>query len=46
VFEELSTLRGRILQRAARFTWPQGRKTLTFGKNEKLEADLLKYTVG
>jgi hypothetical protein len=46
VFEELSTLRGRILQRAARFTWPQGRKTLTFSKNEKLEGDLLKYTVG
>ena len=44
IFEELSTLRGRLIQRAARFTWPQGRKTLTFAKNDRFEADLLKYT--
>jgi hypothetical protein len=45
VFEGLASLRGKIIQRAARVTHPQGRKTLTFGKNEKLEEALSEYGV-
>jgi hypothetical protein len=45
VFEGLASLRGKIIQRAARVNHPQGRKTLTFGKNEKLEAELRGYGV-
>jgi hypothetical protein len=45
VFEGLASLRGKIVQRAARVNHPQGRKTLTFGKNEKLEAALREYGV-
>jgi hypothetical protein len=43
-FEELSSLRSKLIKRAARLTWPQGKKTLTFATNAKLEADLLTYT--
>jgi Transposase DDE domain group 1 len=45
VFEGLATLRGKIIQRAARVTHPQGRKTLTFGKNSELEAALERFGV-
>ena len=45
VFEGLASLRGKIIQRAARVSHPQGTKTLTFGENEKLEAKLREYGV-
>lgn len=45
VFEGLASLRGKVIQRAARVTHPQGRRTLTFGKNDKLEAVLKEYGV-
>jgi len=45
VFEGLASLRGKVIQRAARVSHPQGRKTLTFGKNEKLEEALREYGV-
>jgi len=45
VFEGLASLRGKIIQRAARVTHPQGRKTLTFGKNASLETALKQFGV-
>ena len=45
VFEGLGTLTKKIIQRAARVSHPQGKKTLTFGENEKLEAALHEYGV-
>ena len=38
VFEELSTLRRNLIQRAGRLTRPQGRLTLTLGINQACEA--------
>lgn len=43
VFQELNTLRRHFIQRAGRFTWPQGRLTLTLGLNDSVRATLLHY---
>lgn len=43
VFQELNTLRRHFIQRAGRFTWPQGRLTLTLGLNDSVKATLLHY---
>ncbi len=43
IFQELNTLRRNFIQRAGRFTWPQGRLTLTLGVNESVKATLLHY---
>jgi hypothetical protein len=43
VFQELDTLRRHFIQRAGRFTWPQGRLTLTLGLNDTVKATLLHY---
>lgn len=43
VFQELNTLRRHFIQRAGRFTWPQGRLTLTLGLNDTVRATLLHY---
>ncbi len=40
-FEKLSSLRHRILQRAGRFTTPQGKLTLTMSANKAVKRDLL-----
>ena len=45
VFESLSGLRAKVVGRAARVTHPQGKRTLTFGKNKKLEAALEEYGI-
>jgi hypothetical protein len=42
-FEELSTLRRQIIQRAGRLTRPQGRLTLTMAPNPKLEAGIQRF---
>jgi hypothetical protein len=42
-FEELATLRHRLLQRAGRFTRPKGKLTLTITDNSALRRDLLHY---
>ena len=43
MFQELNTLRRHFIQRAGRFTWPQGRLTLTLGLNDTVRATLLHY---
>lgn len=43
IFQELNTLRRNFIQRAGRFTWPQGRLTLTLGVNDSVKATLLHY---
>jgi len=43
VFQELNTLRRHFIQRAGRFSWPQGRLTLTLGLNDTVRATLLHY---
>jgi hypothetical protein len=43
VFQELNTLRRHFIQRAGRFTRPQGRLTLTLGLNDSVKATLLHY---
>jgi hypothetical protein len=43
VFQELNTLRRFLIQRAGRFSWPQGRLTLTLGLNDTVKATLLHY---
>ncbi len=40
-FEELDTLRHRLLQRGGRFTMPQGKLTLTMNANKAVKRDLL-----
>ncbi len=40
-FEELSTLRQRLIQRAGRLTEPQGKLTLTMSGNEAVKRDLM-----
>ncbi len=40
-FEELGSLRHRILQRGGRFTMPKGKLTLTMNANESVKRDLL-----
>lgn len=42
-FEKLDTLRHRILQRAGRFTRPQGELTLTMSANHAVRKDLLGF---
>jgi Transposase DDE domain group 1 len=42
-FERLHTLRGKLLQRAGRFTEPQGRLTLTMSANQAVREELLHY---
>jgi hypothetical protein len=42
-FEKLDTLRHRIIQRAGRFTRPQGELTLTMSANDAVRNDLLHF---
>ena len=42
-FEKLDTLRHRIIQRAGRFTRPQGELTLTMSANQAVQKDLLRF---
>jgi hypothetical protein len=42
-FEKLDTLRHRIIQRAGRFTRPQGQLTLTMSANEAVRKDLMHF---
>ena len=42
-FEQLGTLRKKIIQRAGRLTKPGGKLTLTMGINNAVEAELLGY---
>ncbi len=42
-FEKLETLRHRIIQRAGRFTRPQGELTLTMSANQAVRRDLLQF---
>jgi hypothetical protein len=42
-FEKLDTLRHRIIQRAGRFTRPQGELTLTMSANDAVRKDLLNF---
>jgi hypothetical protein len=42
-FVQLRTLRGTLLQRAGRFTQPQGRLTLTISANPEVQGELLHY---
>lgn len=43
VFEELSTLRRNIIQRAGRLTRPQGKLTLTLGVNRSVQNAILRF---
>jgi hypothetical protein len=43
VFEELRSLRHRLIQRAGRFTNPQGKLTLTISANESVKMGLLNF---
>ncbi len=43
IFEELRSLRHRLIQRAGRFTNPQGKLTLTMSANESVKLGLLEY---
>jgi hypothetical protein len=43
IFEELRSLRHRIIQRAGRFTCPKGYLTLTMSANESVKIRLLEY---
>jgi hypothetical protein len=43
VFEELRSLRHRLIQRAGRFTYPQGNLTLTMSANESVKTGLLNF---
>jgi hypothetical protein len=45
-FQELGTIRQRLLQRAGRLTEPQGKLTLTMSGNEAVKRDLLCYLDG
>lgn len=42
-FEELSTIRQRLIQRAGRLTHPQGKLTLTMSANEAVKKEFLFY---
>jgi Transposase DDE domain group 1 len=42
-FEQLETLRRKLVQRAGRFTQPQGRSTLTMSANPAVQDELLHY---
>jgi hypothetical protein len=43
VFEELRSLRHRLIQRAGRFTNPHGNLTLTLSANESVKTGLLEF---
>jgi hypothetical protein len=43
IFEQLATLRNRLLQRAGRLTEPQKKLTLTMSANEAVQKDLLHF---
>ena len=43
IFEELSSLRSKIIQRAGRLTRPQGRLTLTLGVNKRFQSAILRF---
>ena len=43
VFEELSTLRHAIIQRAGRITHPKGKFTLTLATNHHLQHSILRF---
>lgn len=43
-FERLETLRRKLIQRAGRFTHPQGRLTLTMSANRAVRQELLHYS--
>jgi hypothetical protein len=43
IFEQLATLRSRLLQRAGRLTAPQKTLTLTMSANEAVQKDLLHF---
>lgn len=43
IFEELSTLRRNIIQRAGRLTRPQGKLTLTLGVNRSVQGAILRF---
>lgn len=43
-FERLETLRRKLIQRAGRFTNPQGRLTLTMSANQAVREELLHYS--
>jgi len=45
-FEELATIRQRLIQRAGRLTRPGGKLTLTMSGNESVKRDLLYYLDG
>lgn len=45
-FQELGTIRQRIIQRAGRLTEPQGTLTLTMSGNEAVKRDLMAYLDG
>ena len=45
-FQELATIRQRLLQRAGRLTEPQGKVTLTMSGNEAVKRDLLYFLEG
>jgi len=42
-FEQLGTLRRKLIQRAGRLTKPQGRLTLTMSANPSVKSELLHY---
>lgn len=42
-FEELATIRHHLLQRAGRFTEPQGKLTLTISGNSAVKNDLIYF---
>ena len=43
VFESLKTIRHRVVRRAGRLLFPQGRFTLNLGANEAVQKELEKY---
>lgn len=44
-FERLETIRHKLIQRAGRFTQPQGRLTLTLSANSAVQGELLHYRI-
>ena len=42
-FQKLNTIHHQIIQRAGRFTWPQGKLTLTMSSNRAVRKDLLHF---
>ena len=43
VFEEMGTLRKKIIQRAGRLTWPQGKLTLVLAVNQSVRKKILEF---